>query len=462
MLLDQTILNNHSRLSKEYVTLVKRLIECNDENKHRIDLQRDDVPGSLKVYPYGVSPWAILLSQSMAEKFNFITRSFPNILKKCIVDAFTDQQEEFSKFIDLDPTVFELFVQLQAQLNYHYLRYDLLLKEGEIKLIEINSGTGFGGWELYGVRNQYEEIIHRASEKKVTLSFKNSTSMFFESLFDCIKNHCMGSNNNNVLLILDQTLDAECIIEEDREVFHQLKPNEKDHLYYTYDPKEIEVKKDGKVYFRNTRIAAILNTGVLMGNVSSITIAHLTRNVFFPDNPFYKLLGSKLHFALMYERATSDILSKAEQQLVQMYIPWSVHCYKGQEKIVSWNEENFSLKSVMEDHKNQLVIKAINESSGIGIYPGKYLGKSEWDKLMKMSFEDPHWLVQKFYEPDQLYAPTTNGDVVGHHAIWGIFGFCDRYAGGFVRLSHSENSEYKGVINAARGAREAIILEVKE
>jgi hypothetical protein len=58
-----------------------------------------------------------------------------------------------------------------------------------------------------------------------------------------------------------------------------------------------------------------------------------------------------------------------------------------------------------------------------------------------------------------LFQTGENG-YAGHHAVWGLFVFGSRYAGGFMRVLPEKNAQ--GVINTHRGAEKTVILEVEE
>ena len=94
------------------------------------------------------------------------------------------------------------------------------------------------------------------------------------------------------------------------------------------------------------------------------------------------------------------------------------------------------------------------------VYIGRYTPRAQWEGLIKNATGERNWVVQEYTESyPYLFQSGTNG-CTEHYAIWGLFVFGSRYAGGFLRIMPRDNG--KGVINTHQGAEKTVIFEVDE
>ncbi|MCP5106465.1 MAG: hypothetical protein GY950_23980, partial [bacterium] len=170
-------------------------------------------------------------------------------------------------------------------------------------------------------------------------------------------------------------------------------------------------------------------------------------NLMLYNGPVTRIISNKLNLALLSEHQDSDIFSLEEREVIKKYIPWTRKVVPGLEDFLLSDREH-------------LVLKSAEGLGGKEVFPGYSTPPEEWKQRVEKALRAQNWVVQEYVPTvSYLYQDGETG-CTGHHAIWGIFVFGSRCAGGFVRMMPEKNS--RGVINSRQGAEESIIIEVDE
>jgi hypothetical protein len=103
------------------------------------------------------------------------------------------------------------------------------------------------------------------------------------------------------------------------------------------------------------------------------------------------------------------------------------------------------------------LVKRARVGQGKGVHAGRFTPAEEWRRLVSEALEQGDWVIQERVEPLPILGQNGERGTAPHEAVWGLFVFGDRYAGGFLSLRPLGES---GVINVHQGASEGIILEV--
>lgn len=462
------ILNNHHSLHPKSKDLILKLFLDRGNLSHQIDLLHEGVPDFLKSYEFPISPWPVLISQQIADELQHITFSLPKIIQRCILTYYKERLPQFEQDLSLNPLVYSIFSQSPEAWQMHFNRMDLIFTKTGIKLFEMNAALKFGGWQLASLAPQFQQVVNKV-DNQLTLKYRNSLKIFFETLFTCIRTHCSQNPVFSILVLVPMTSDHTNLMIEFSRYFYQNTPEfaRGSEFFSANDLRDVKFEHTGIMTFKGKKIGAVIDAGLTAINspwvgdfMIKTTRIHLARKVFFPSNPFYAMLGSKLHFAIMNELADTNYLTSDESAFIKKYIPWTVQCFEKSEKLVSWRGQSVKLKHHLLDNKSEFVIKIINSGSGENIHVGKYLEPAVWTQIVERSFKHPSWIAQEYHETNQLYAPLSNGEIGVFNPVFGAFGMLGNYAGSFVRLSEATDLRNKGVINSATGARETIVFEL--
>jgi hypothetical protein len=153
--------------------------------------------------------------------------------------------------------------------------------------------------------------------------------------------------------------------------------------------------------------------------------------------------------------AENKKFSQEDNDFILKVIPWTATIKEGKEVVFKGNRKNIS--TLLKGHKNQLVIKDNYGEQGKDVFIGKFLSTSAWEEVIKLALKEEKFIAQEFSESINFSAPNSNNDWTDHKIVWGSFGFGEVYGGVFVRMSEVKTDT--GIINAARGAVEAIVYE---
>jgi hypothetical protein len=180
-------------------------------------------------------------------------------------------------------------------------------------------------------------------------------------------------------------------------------------------------------------------------------------NLMLYNGPVTQLMSNKLNIALLSEHENSDLFTAKEREIIRTYIPWTRKVTPGHN---TYGSESIQLEDFLVSHREKLVLKSAEGLGGDKVFMGAFTPPGLWQEKIRQALKEKKWVIQEQVQGQPfLYQSGENGYEI-HQAVWGLFAFGTRYAGGFVRILPEKND--KGVINSKQGAEESIILEVRE
>ena len=174
------------------------------------------------------------------------------------------------------------------------------------------------------------------------------------------------------------------------------------------------------------------------------------------NGPAAALLADKRNLALLSELVEGDLLEPAEKSLVATHVPWTRCVAPGS---VTWRGGEIDMRALLERERTRLVLKPAGSAQGAGVTVGVGVTAGQWRQAMEEAIAERGgpWVVQERAESlPYVFQEGAEGCSV-HDVVWGAFVFGETPSGGFLRMMPRGGS---GVINAARGATEGVILEV--
>lgn len=460
MRLNNSILANHLRLEDSNKELVENLSKNQLEKKYEIDLSESGLPQTLQNYEFPVSPWPILFSRQLTAEFETIICTLQGLVRKSIHYYLKDRDNLGVNQLNFNSNDLHRFSELEQFFDLIFFRIDLLFCNGQIKLLEINSGTQFGGWQLGGVKDQFGKILHDNLSSRIKTEYTNVLSHLLKNLYQCTTRHCKTQSAN--LLILTHDLSYfQKIVSDITSIYKEVKPESvtENNVLWTSDLSQVDADQNGNLRFGSIKIDVVIDTGVAFDSELLIDL-HIKRAIFLPSNPLYRVFGNKLNFALMHELQPAVHLSEDEIQFIQKYIPITYDCYGRGRKSVCYQGMNQPLNEVLNKFKDNFVVKITDSGSGDDVFVGKFQSSQKWTSVVTRAFEEPNWIAQEYAEPDQIYSSSSSGKIGLFRPVFGIFGNLNKYCGAFVRLGTNRNRRSKGVINSAKGANETVVFQV--
>jgi hypothetical protein len=439
-----------------------------------------DNPGSLKRSNYGTvlhpnfdagktQPWPLFINQRTKREMKKACISVANLIKSIPQRVFSNDITNISWYYRVPEDIVK--IQLDGLSDKHLEnllgRGDFILSPSGLKCVEYNISAGIGGWQIAVLESVYlnTPVISKfLQEYQVKTINRNLNSILLEHLLSNAAakfSHDSRCNEINIAIALKKyRKSADQIMVEKH--FNQLY-NHILHLKYSHLQGEVIICDflhfnihDGCIFYKDKRIHVLVE--FYQGDVPpGILEVFKKKNILLYNGPITGLLSNKLNLAILSQSEDSDLFTLQERELIKKYIPWTRKLTAGN---VKFGANTFNLPDFVLSNRTKLVLKPAEGKGGDDVYIGRYTPQAQWEELIKNAPGERNWVVQEYTESFPYLFQAGNNGCTEHHAIWGLFAFGTRYAGGFLRILPKENG--KGVINTHQGAEKTVIFEVEE
>ena len=421
-----------------------------------------------------LQPWPVFIDQRTKNDIKEAGIGVFNLIRSIPERLFGNDVEKLSTYYNIPADIVKIYLETW---NHDYLktllgRGDFIFSPSGLKCIEYNVSGGLGGWQvalLEPIYMQTPPISAFLKESRVNVRIKNLFESLLEHLLRTARETFTGSNDDNEMniAIAIPGFDAmrhsfghvtrsinqiyETILSRSLQG-HHLKG---DVLFCDFDHLHIV----GDCLFhrsKNKRVHVLVE--MYHGEVpAEILDVFRLKNVLLYNGPMTRMMSDKENLALLSQHQESDIFSPGERGVIRKYIPWTREIAANE---TTYGTEKIKLEEFILSNKNNLVIKPVGGKGGEWVFMGRHTHKAQWNELIKIALRDGGWLVQEYIESDSYLFQTGKNGYAGHHAVWGLFVFGSRYAGGFLRVLPEKDTQ--GVINTQKGAEKTVILEVDE
>jgi hypothetical protein len=456
--LDRAILGNHYGISPQSGELAEWLIDGNNAG-FGLNFQAQGLPRFLSEYYYDVSHWPVLISSAMRAQFADMVRTMPALICRGICRYYADDPKRFAERYRLPDAALQLLSGVVGDGSQVLVRYDLTMVDGKPKILEANVGSNIGGWQTGYLWPQFIEMIRSTPGRQHwDVRHTSTVDAFFRHIDTTIREHLGARATGNVLIMSEGYYLEHGFDREVQAMYRRIlaESGRSGKLLFDGGADAISIDARGRVTFRGEIVDCVLKTTTPRANiVPELSRAHLRRLVYFPDNALFSLLGDKTNFAVLHAVREAGALTAHEAEMVDACIPWSAFV---SEAVVEWRGRRANTIDLALALKDDLVLKRGMSAQGKDVFIGRFHTQDEWRTAVQTAGTDGAWLIQEYCRPDRLYAPTSDGEIAEHDAIWGVFGFGQQYGGAWGRLMRSNTGH--GVVNCARGAKEFVVLEV--
>lgn len=170
-----------------------------------------------------------------------------------------------------------------------------------------------------------------------------------------------------------------------------------------------------------------------------------------------RILGDKINLALLSEGADKGLFSAQESALIQRHVPWTREVKAGE---TTWRGERIALGPFVASERERLVLKRRRSFGGRDVFVGHATPPDVWDEVLVAALaESGSFVVQELVDSKPLLFQNGDSGVGPYDVVWGFFVLGGRFGSGFLRLSPRGE---RAVINAAQGAEEGVLFEVRE
>jgi hypothetical protein len=433
---------------------------------NQIDLSAAAIPEFLRSHRFPVSRWPIFISRNAIDAyFGPFVRALPRIAYKALRTTFGTRGEAFARYFEWPRIVYDILQHITVHPDEIIIRYDLTLSEGgDVKLLEINCGSSLGGWPLDWLQTSIRSALAQLPETAAwNTQYREVYSHIVTVLLQSIRRRQPRATRANILFhSFAEQLHAQAELRECLSaVYVRCRPPEfsSGRIFLFSDFASIQFSADGAVMFEGETMDAVVVSFLPEGGIPDATMhglctAYLKNHIVFPDSPFHAILGDKRMFSLLHECSKNSRLTPEENALVERYVPWTTVL---RDEDIEWRGKSSPLRSILTQHKDSFVVKKADSFGGKYVAVGKHVEQAQWEAGNAERVRAGDWIAQEFHAPGQMLAMDATSQVSAHELIWGVFAIGQTYGGAFIRACRP--NECKGIINAANGATEFLVLE---
>lgn len=455
--------------NRRYSPLSERLAEivCRDGELREVSTptRAGAAPSMVDAYQYDLSRWPVLVDDAFVGRFRALIDGFQPVVHKVLQAAFRRDASSTARYLSMPETIAELFGECTEDPSALFLRYDIVLSDDRIRIVEVNAGSTIGGWQHDWLHGDIRAALDRNAEvSSWNLKYRPVTESMFYTIADAIVRARGADAPCNILMFgytdegirtygvgLQGALDH---------ALARLGSGMRGTLVYADRLEELRFDDDARLLCRGEVMdAAILvmpedrplPPHIYMRLASSAIAGKLV----MPDAPHQILIGNKLILALLHEPEAQAALTPEEVAFIRAYVPWSTTV--GTRTAVARDGTPMPMDEMLMRDRNDLVIKKAFSLQGRHVVVGRYTDEEQWRRAIEHAIEEGDWLAQEYCKPDTFVSWCPIGHETEFELVWGVFEMGRRYGGAFVRGLPVQNA--RGVINSASGAREFTVFE---
>ncbi|MEM7086874.1 MAG: hypothetical protein AAF489_11870 [Bacteroidota bacterium] len=429
-----------------------------------IDTKHEKVPKVFKDYEYPVSSWPVIIDPKTANTLSRMSVRLPQLIAQIPELYFGGDVKKIADFY-LDGN--EMLAQFALLCHNKHIeggcRLDSTYTPDGFKVLEANIGSSIGGWQVQSFESIIRELHAPLSNPDTAHQFriKNTQLIYVEFLVRKILEYVPGVDKEvNVFLVGltnelgEQAMKDSITFFNDMLVAELAKRNLTGQTF-SGDIAGLKLTADGlQLDEIPIHSVIILNLNAREMVPPDLFRAFVMDKIYLPDHLGVPMLGDKRNLGLLRELAEKGVLTPEDRKLVMDCIPWTATFRKGE---VIYKGETQDLFPLLENNKDQFVIKPANGFRGTDVFVGKYLSQEVWKNAIHNAATENEYIAQEFCDSVDFLAPNSEKNWTPHKLIWGSFGYGDTYGGVWVRQSSTKTDT--GVINSATGAVEAIVYE---
>jgi hypothetical protein len=413
---------------------------------------------------YPLQSWPTFVRRDLVEEMGRATVGITELIKSLPERHFGFDPQRLSAYYRLDPSYAALLGTLlsdREHLGGLLARGDFVKTADGFRCLEVNMSSNLGGWKATFWAEMYARVplIQRfLAERSIHYTHRDAVLALFSHLIARARDRKLVDRELNVAFLVPAgNRSARAVQEFGGERWAEIL------LLQTGARGRLSVcdlddltSRNGCLYLRDQRIHILLDHHD--GRVDAKTFRPMvtgTLNVY--NGPSTQLFADKRNLALLSEFACAPCFDAAEQALITAYVPWTRAVGPGS---TSFRGEKVQIPSLLADRREELVLKPAGASQGVGVHVGRAVSGAEWNAAAEEALaKEGTWVVQEHVDSLPYLMQAGERGCAEHDLVWGFLVFGSTYGGGFLRMSPKGGS---GVVNAARGASEGVILEVAE
>jgi hypothetical protein len=453
----------HRQLSPAAERFLEHLLDHPDQAAQLEGFEKE-VPGWMLTYPFTRINWPTLVDARRLAEMERATEGVCKLIKDIPRVVFAGDLNAMAAFYGYeDPGVLEILFSVPNSMDSTVARCDFIDTPGGLMCCEVNMAANLGGWPHVFWRERYLRhpvIMDFCAREGVTPVIRDVMATLCEHMIDDALNTGVIQKGGelNVVMALDgpptegaRSYSAEVYAE----LLRRTGRGVTGHLWLSHAPAE-ELTFRGMDVYRGGRRVHAFYTYTIQPLPNRLLWAQVAGRIRIYNGLLTRMWLDKRNLALLSENEGLEAWTEEDRELIRDHIPWT--------RLVSpctttWRGTEVRFPGFLLDHRDEMVLKRGQGFAGNDVHVGRYLAPDVWEARVREAVEEGEWIVQEWVDSKPyIYPPQPGAAPVPHTVIWGLFCTGWRYAGGWVRVLPQGAGE--GIVNSARGANEAAILEI--
>ncbi|MDE1207110.1 hypothetical protein [Tenacibaculum larymnensis] len=427
----------------------------------RVNTDLKEIDPVFREYEYPVCSWPVLIESDVVQSLEEMCLKIPKLLSQVPELYFKNDVSKIAEFYyDKNYMLAEFGLMCYQKKLSTSSRLDLTRTSDGFKILEVNMGPSLGGFQVQSfekvIRSLHNNLLQDSSNK---YHCRNIQTSYFKFLVGEILKHVSEidkKNEINIFVGMDSV--GEDLTFNTMNFFNNLWEGEINSIglkgkAITGNLTDLQYVK-GNIFYKNNRIHALTLLNSDLHLKPEVFRAYVLNSLYITSPIDIQMVEDKRNLAILRSLAEEKEFTDDENKLILDSIPYTEIV---ENKNVFYKGKEVNLLQLLKKNKNNFVVKDATGSQGKNVFVGKFMTIKEWDEAINYAVKNTKYIVQEFCDSIDFIAPNFQNEWSKHKLVWGAFGFGDIYGGVWVRMSEVKTDV--GVINSAKGAVEAIVLE---
>lgn len=432
----------------------------------KLPLLDGDLPPFLQHHPYELNSWPIFIGPAAIAELTESAQHLPTLVLRCLDRERSYYFKRIQAVCHFDEALIERFFAFDVS-HQIVARLDMVGTVDGLKVLEINSGSDIGGWEMSFFDRQYrkQEPLHQFMQDVGEVTSRNILLNYVRSLVAACESLGFGADRRLHFLFVVEPVTLRNLGEPMALALRGYGEQLGYDITIRFETSLAGVHPhEGGIGIDGRRIHAYMAvvTDVKAPVNATIFDAFCDGQIVWPDNPISACINDKALLADAYLASVEPDarFNDEERAVLRRHLTWASRMTAER---VRYDGDMHDLRQLLTERKDEFVIKPVVGGQGKHVNVGRCQTREAWEETLAKAFDAPtHWLVQRFCESRRFYAlSAAQGAPVVVDYVWGVFSYSGSYGGTWVRLKPID-SNTTGVINSHTGAQETIVYEVPE
>lgn len=460
--LEEALGRTHEDLSPAAEAFRRYLLE-DPARQTPFDYRQARLPFLVQHFKYPIQSWPLLLGAAKVAAFERVSVGLVKLVRS-LPDRFLEDDPEKRMAYFRVPQELHLAVREPTWLDVATGcgRCDVVDDGERLRLLEINMGSNLGGWQLrfwqpwvmgnppflrfaakLAGKPRYRDVLHHALCHAIE-------SMIARGLDAKGLNLAFVATSEAAVPDLSRLLQPMY-----QRALQQVAPHANGTVAVTTYPGAFRLDGDRGLILAGLPVQAVYEF-TDRATPPDVFRAYKQGVIVLFNVPLHSYLGNKRTLALLSEQADSDRLTADERALVSAVVPWTREFAPARR--VSYEGAEHDLGALLRAARERFVLKGDAGIGGNAVVVGRHTDAAGWEAALARAEREGDWLVQEYVASRPYLLQDAAGTPCPHDIVWGLYVCGTRYGGAFVRAQVQGQGD--GIINAARGASEALVFEV--